>query len=163
MLIRHAKAEPHGGDDVKRTLDPRGERDAREIGRWLRESQLTSGTAVVSPSRRTRQTWQLAAEELGAAPTVSHDERIYEGTVEDLLTVIRDSPPQALTLFLVGHNPGIAGLATGLEDATGDRSAAREMAAKYPTSGIAVFAVEGPWSALCLGEGHLISFTVPRG
>ncbi|MDQ1709508.1 MAG: phosphohistidine phosphatase [Frankiaceae bacterium] len=163
VLIRHAKAEAHGGDDAKRRLAPRGERDSHEIGRWLRQAGLTSGVAVVSPARRTVQTWDLAAEELTRAPRTIEDERLYNNTVEDLLAVIQEAPPQARTVILVGHNPSIAALATELHDKTGDRAAAREIATKYPTSGIAVLAVAGPWSALAPGGASLLSFTVPRG
>jgi phosphohistidine phosphatase len=163
ILIRHAKAETRGGDDAKRRLAPRGERDARAVGRWLKQAGLVSGVAAVSPARRTVQTWDRALEELGRAPRTVHDDRIYQNTVEDLLAVIRESPPQARTLFLVGHNPAIEALATELDDGAGDRAAAKEMATKFPTSGIAVLAANGPWSTLTLGGASLVSFAVPRG
>lgn len=163
VLIRHAKAEAHGGDDSQRRLDPRGERDAREIGRWLRDSQHTSGVAVVSPARRTVQTWELAVEELTGAPRTSTDDRIYRNTIDDLFAVIHEAPPQARTLFLVGHNPGIAELAASLDSGEGDRTAATAMATKFPTSAIAVFCADGAWSTLAPGDASLLSFVVPRG
>lgn len=163
ILIRHAKAEQHGGDDTKRRLAPRGERDAREIGRWLWEAGIASGVAFVSPSRRTVQTWDLAVGEMTRAPRAVRDKRIYGNTVEDLLAVLNEAPPQARTLLLVGHNPSIEALATALNDGSGDKKAAKELASKYPTSGIAVFEVAGPWSALAPGGASLTSFTAPRG
>jgi phosphohistidine phosphatase len=163
VLIRHAKAEAHGGDDAKRRLAPRGERDSREIGRWLKQAGLVSGLAMVSPVRRAVQTWELAVEELGQAPRTVHDDRIYENTVEDLLAVIHDAPAQTRTLLLVGHNPSIEALATELDDGTGDRAATKEMRTKFPTSGVAVLSVNGPWSTLSLGGASLVSFAVPRG
>lgn len=163
VLIRHAKAETHGGVDAKRRLAPRGERDSREIGRWLQQAGLTSGLAVVSPARRAVQTWELAVEELGRAPRTVHDDRIYENTVEDLLAVIHEAPPQTRTVILVGHNPSIEALAIGLDGGAGDRAAAKEIRNKFPTSGVAVLAVTGPWSALAEGGASLASFAVPRG
>jgi phosphohistidine phosphatase len=163
ILVRHAKAEPHGDDDAQRRLAPRGERDAREVGRWLELAGLDSGLAVVSPARRTAQTWDLAALELGRAPRTVYDDRIYRNTVEDLLAVIREAPPQTGTLVLVGHNPSIEELAAALDDGAGDAVAAREIADKFPTSGIAVFTFDGPWSTLAPGGASLVSFTVPRG
>jgi phosphohistidine phosphatase len=163
ILIRHAKAEATGRNDAKRRLAPRGERDAPEIGRWLERAGVTSGLALVSPARRAVQTWELAAEELGQAPRTIHDERIYENTVEDLLAVIREASPQTRTVVVVGHNPSIEALAIGLDDGVGDRAAAKEMRNKFPTSGIAVLAVTGPWSTLALGGASLTSFAAPRG
>ncbi|MEP7054493.1 MAG: histidine phosphatase family protein [Actinomycetota bacterium] len=163
FLIRHAKAELRGGDDAKRRLAPRGEGDAGELGRWLAAAGVTSGLALVSPARRTQQTWELAAAELTRAPRTSVDDRIYANTVEDLLAVINAAPPQTRTVLVVGHNPSIEVLAVGLDDGTGDRGAAKEMAKKFPTSGIAAFSTDGAWSTLALGGASLVTFAIPRG
>jgi phosphohistidine phosphatase len=163
ILIRHGKAEAQGANDAKRRLAPRGERDAREVGRWLERAGLTSGLVLVSPARRAVQTWELAAEELGRPPRTAHDDRIYENTVDDLLTAIRETPAQTRTVVVVGHNPSIEALATELDDGAGDRAAAKEIRNKFPTSGIAVLAVPGPWSNLSLGGASLTTFAVPRG
>jgi phosphohistidine phosphatase len=163
ILIRHATAEAHGADDAQRRLAPRGERDARAVGRWLRAAGVTTGVALVSPATRAAQTWALALEELGGGPSTVTEERIYDNTVDDLLEVIRSAPAQTGTLILVGHNPAIAELATVLHDGAGDPSAAREVASSFPTSGIAVLSVRGPWSGLAPGGASLLSFAVPRG
>lgn len=163
FLVRHAKAEAGGSSDVKRRLAPRGERDAPEIGRWLQEAGVASGVALVSPAKRTVQTWELAAAELTRAPRTELDKRIYEASVEDLLAVINEAPPQARTLVVVGHNPSVEALAGELDGGKGDRAAAKEMARKFPTSGIAAFEVNGPWSALAPGGATLVSFAAPRG
>lgn len=163
VLIRHSKAEAHRGEDSLRRLDPRGERDARELGRWLHDSQYTSGVAVVSPALRTVQTWELAVKELTGGPTASIDDRIYRNTIEDLFAVIHETPPQARTLFVVGHNPGIAELAESLDSGEGDRTAAMAMATKFPTSAVAVFCADGTWSTLAPGKASLLHFAVPRG
>lgn len=163
ILIRHAKAEARGGADAQRRLAPRGERDARAVGRWLKQAGVTSGVAAVSPARRTVQTWELAVAELGRAPKTANDDRLYQNTIEDLLAVIHESPPQARTLVLVGHNPSIEALATALDDGAGDRAAAGAIAEKFPTSGIAVLEFTGPWSALAPGTAALTTFAAPRG
>jgi phosphohistidine phosphatase len=163
FLIRHAKAEPHGRTDAKRKLAPRGESDAREIGTWLAEEGVQSGLAVVSPARRAVQTWELATEGLGRSPRTVLDDRVYEASVEDLLEVIHEVTPQTRTLVIVGHNPSIQVLATVLDNGAGDRKPAKEMARKFPTSGIALFELAGPWSNLAPGDADLTAFVVPRG
>lgn len=163
FLVRHAKAEAGGSSDAKRRLAPRGERDAPEVGRWLQQAGVTSGVALVSPAKRAVQTWELAAEELTRAPRTVLDKRIYEASVDDLLAVINEAPPQARTVVLVGHNPSVEALAGELDDGTGDQAAGKEMARKFPTSAVAAFEVTGPWSALGPGRATLVTFAVPRG
>jgi phosphohistidine phosphatase len=163
ILIRHAKAEQGGTNDKKRRLAVRGGADAVAVGEWLQHAGVTSGVALVSPARRTAQTWALAAEQVTRAPRTVFDERIYAATVDDLLAVIHDASAQVRTLLLVGHNPSVELLAAGLDDGAGDRKAAKAMKAKYPTSGIAVLTTERPWSGLTLGGASLQQFAVPRG
>lgn len=163
VLVRHAKAEADGGDDAQRRLAPRGERDAREVGRWLKRSGLALGTAAVSPARRAVQTWQLAVAELGRAPTTHDEDRIYHNTTEDLLAVVHETPAKVRSLVLVGHNPSIGTLAAELDDGAGDASAATSIAGNFPTSGIAVFEFSGAWAELSAGGATLTAFAVPRG
>ena len=67
IVLRHAKsAWPQEVADQDRPLGPRGLRDAPAAGRWLREHGFTPDRIVCSPTRRTRQTWELVAHELGA-------------------------------------------------------------------------------------------------
>jgi phosphohistidine phosphatase len=163
ILIRHAKAVSDGTTDKKRKLAPRGEADAAAAGQWLNQAGVASGVALVSPARRTLQTWELASQQLTRAPRTVHDERIYTATVDDLLEVIHTASAQTRTLLVVGHNPSIEQLAVGLDDGEGDRKATKAIKAKYPTSGIAVLTTEQPWSALALGGASLQQFAVPRG
>jgi len=166
VLVRHAKAAQDAGPDEDRALTSRGAADAPAIGRWLAAQGLSPGRVVVSPARRARQTWGLAGAEMTGAPEPVLDERIYGNTVDDLLGVVHDTPAGVGTLVLVGHNPSMEGLATTLDGGSGgsgDTAARREMAQKYPTSGVAVLAVADAWADLEAGGGALVAFTVPRG
>jgi len=58
-LIRHAKAK-QGDRDIERPLARRGREDARVIGEWLAERAVPD-VVLVSPSERTRETWQCAS------------------------------------------------------------------------------------------------------
>ncbi|MFL6129392.1 MAG: SixA phosphatase family protein [Mycobacteriales bacterium] len=162
VLVRHAKAT-QGGGDRDRPLARRGTTEAPAVGRWLAERQIVPDRVVVSPARRARQTWELAGAELGrpgpGEPEI--DERVYDNTVDGLLAVVRDTPGDVSTLAIVGHNPAIEELAIALDDGTGDAAGRRKLAEKYPTSGVAVFAVTDPWTAV--RTGTLTSFAVPRG
>ena len=163
LLIRHAKAESQGEVDLERRLAARGRADAAAIGRWLAEHDLIPDRVVVSPATRARQTWQLTAESVGVTVEPTVDERVYHNTVEDLLEVIAQAPADIRTLAIVGHNPSIEDMAAAIDDGTGDSGARREMTQKYPTSGIAVFAVGPDWAELDSRTATLIRFAAPRG
>ncbi len=141
--------------------------DAGAIGRWLGDHSLVPDRAVVSPARRARQTWDLAAAQLdaaqsGAVPERLVDERVYDNTVESLLAVIGDGDPAVVTLALVGHSPSVQELALALDDGRGNTAALAELAQKYPTSGIAVFDVDREWATVDVAGGTLRHFAVPR-
>lgn len=117
----------------------------------------------MSPARRAQQTWQLAAAELTDPPKPVTDERIYDNAVEALLAIVRETSNDVETVALVGHNPSTEAFAAALDDGQGDTAGRREMAEKYPTSGVAVFSIAGPWAEVDAGTGTLETFAAPRG
>ena len=159
VLIRHAKAGG-GPVDRDRPLADRGVAEAPAVGRWLAARRIAPDRVVVSPARRARRTWDLVADEVGAAAEPVVDERVYANTVEDLLEIVRETPATVTTLALVGHNPGIQELAVMLDDGRGDDAGRAKLADKYPTSGVAVFEVGDPWSEVA--SAMLSSFAAPR-
>ena len=50
VLVRHAKAEAHRGDDKSRELAARGRADATAVGRWLVQQGIRPDRVVVSSS-----------------------------------------------------------------------------------------------------------------
>ena len=162
VLIRHAKAEATGSSDSARALAARGRQDAPAVGRWLAEQGIEPDLVVVSPAKRTRQTWELALNEIGVSPPSTIDRRIYENTFEDLLEVIRETEPDVTTLAIVGHNPSMEGMAFTLDDGSGSASR-QEMHGKFPTSGIAVLAVHCDWADVAPERATLEQFAIARG
>lgn len=153
VLIRHAKsAWPEGTDDFHRPLADRGLADAPRVGKWLRKNLPGIEVVLCSPARRTRETWQLAGAEVPASPTVQFDERIYQGSADDLLSAIRGLPSTSLTAVLVGHNPGLEELLSLL---TGEP-------AELKTGSIAVLATSAAWSAAGKQWANVDTFARPR-
>src|SRR5215204_4151161 len=159
VLIRHAKSG-EGAVDRDRPLAERGVAEAPAVGRWLAERGIAPDRVVVSPARRARRTWELAAAELDPAAEPVLDDRVYRNTVEDLLEIVRETPAEVTTLAIVGHNPGIQDLALELDDGRGDDTDRRELRTKYPTSGVAVFDVGDSWAEV--RSATLTSFAAPR-
>jgi phosphohistidine phosphatase len=118
---------------------------------------------VVSPAQRARQTWELAAAEIVDAPSPIVDARVYDNTVEALLAVIRETPVAVGVLTLVGHNPSVQELAGYLDAGRGESIPRDQMMTKYPTSGVAVIDLTGPWAQAQADAGTLVAFAAPRG
>ena len=162
MVVRHAKsAWPAGVPDRKRPLGPRGIGDAPRMGGLIRARVGQVDRALVSPAVRAQQTWDLLARELGAAPEVVVDERIYDEWGAQMLQVVHALPDEVGTAVLVGHEPGVSRLVLGLADRANDRDRDR-IAGKFPTCAVAVLATDAPWAAWGTGSASLEWFRTPR-
>jgi phosphohistidine phosphatase len=165
VLLRHAKSDWPDVADYDRPLAKRGRRDAPAAGRWLGESGYVPDAVVCSTARRARETWELVAAELvagelaaaapGALPAVRYEPRVYEATVLGLLMLVREFNDAWRTAMIIGHNPSIAGLATGL--ASPDNAPPQA----FPTAAAAVLGLPGPWAEAVPGEARLLAFEVP--
>jgi phosphohistidine phosphatase len=170
VLVRHAKSDyPWGVDDHDRPLNDRGRRDAPRIGEWLDQhvtwSEPSAPAVLVSSARRAQQTWALAGTGLSSQwdrAQVFEEPRIYGASVRTLLDVAAEAPPDAETVVLVGHNPGLAGL---LDWLCVDDDLKGEALVKFPTSSVAVLSSEGPVAAAIQGDRafRVTAFAVPRG
>jgi phosphohistidine phosphatase len=165
ILLRHAKsAWPEDVPDHDRPLGPRGRRDAPAAGSWLREAGYVPDRVLCSTARRTRETWQLAEEKLGAHPEAVFEDRVYGASGAELLDLARQTPADVNTLLIVGHDPAMRGLTLELasEQPGGAEAAALgRVRAKYPTAAIAVLSFSGDWAELSPGDAHLAQFVVP--
>ncbi|HEY5794144.1 MAG TPA: histidine phosphatase family protein [Bosea sp. (in: a-proteobacteria)] len=162
MLLRHAKSNrPEGVADRERPLATRGREAAPVMGRYLADELLLPDLVLISPARRTLETWELVAPMLPEKPGTHVEPRIYEARTERLLHVVQEVEAQVKTLLMVGHNPGFEDLAT-LLIGHGDRYAAARMSQKFPTCGLAVidFAIED-WRDLAPRGGRLDRFVTP--
>lgn len=164
IIVRHAKSDwPEGVPDHERPLAARGRRDAKALGAWLQAAGVTPDLVVVSTAQRTRETWELAGDTLGAASRVTLDDRVYAASVEELLSVVKGAPSSVATMVLVGHNPGAEELAMLLEDGKGFEGDAMRLRTKFPTNAVAILDVPTPWSRTAKGSCRLTMVATPRG
>jgi len=154
IVMRHAKAgELPGGPDFERALRPRGQRDSAAAGQWLAAGGFRPDLVICSAARRTRQTWQYVAAELGGNPEFTVEQRLYQADGEDVAEIIRLTPATVGTLLYIGHNPAAAELVSLL---TGSETV-------LPTAAIAVMAIASDWADLAAGTGELVASWSPRG
>jgi len=164
-LLRHAKsAWPDGVPDHDRPLASRGRRDAPAAGRWLRKSGYVPDRVLCSTARRTRETWQLVEEELGAHPQTVFEDRVYGASSAELLDLAHQTSADVHALLIVGHDPAMRGLTLELAGEQSDDVEAEALGRvrdKYPTAAIAVLAFPSDWAELSLGRARLAEFAVP--
>lgn len=165
VLLRHAKSDwsVSTAADHERPLNQRGRLAATLMGAWLSDQPWRLDAALVSTALRTRETWsrvRIAAEGLGVeTPEPVFDRALYEVGALDLLKVLRRAPNDAVSVIIVGHNPGLEDLAALL--ATPDRPAP----GAFATATAAVFEAElgeDGWAASGPAAFRLIAVERPK-
>ena len=137
ILIRHAKAVDRleAEDDFERGLTERGRSDASLCGETLAAMVDRVDLALVSPSRRTLQTWTKIKPAFAEVP-VEDPMALYHASTDMLMRAAKDALARADTVMMIGHNPGIGGFAQGLAVKAGARD---HMPLGYPTATATVF------------------------
>lgn len=115
-IIRHAKAEiPDGSTpDFERALTERGRKDAKALAKVLDTLKPQLEWIVSSTAKRAAQTSQELVKVLGTGPTLVAEERIYGADVNALLSILAEIPSGIEHAALVGHNPTLEELISGL-------------------------------------------------
>jgi phosphohistidine phosphatase len=163
MLLRHAKterAEP-GERDRDRRLTKRGRADAPLIGAYMARHGLSPDLVLVSPSKRTQETWALLAAAFAKAPKLVTEELIYDASAQTLIEVV-SAVRGAHCVLVIGHNPGLHDVAVQLI-ASGEVAARERVAEKLPTSGLVVIDLAfDDWSKLHRHAGRLERYVTPK-
>lgn len=162
-ILRHAEAVPLGATgDVNRELSQAGRVMAERMGRYFRDAGLKPDLALVSPSKRTRETFEELERGAAESFTVDYVPDLYSATRTTLEDVLARAPTEAHFLLIVGHNPGLAELANALAR-KGKKSELARMRGHFPTPCLAIIDFdEENWEKAAYGEGRL-EFFVTRG
>ena len=105
LLWRHAEAE-EGQIDLQRRLTTRGEKQAKAMGKWIREHQPKNMRILVSPAVRCQQT--AAALDL---PFETIRQLGPEACVSDLIATSA-WPSAGGSVLIVGHQPALGRMAS---------------------------------------------------
>lgn len=164
VVVRHAKAQPsHPLGDHARELAPRGVDDARALGRWLRQHDLLADLVLVSTAARARGTAEHVLAGADRQTEVEADRSIYDRGPEGVLEALRQAPREAVTVWVVGHQPSMGTVTSTLADpATSTPAALERLAEGFPTATAAVLRLDGDWSELDAGMARLESVHTAR-
>jgi len=162
LIMRHAKSDwnTDAPTDFERPLSKRGKQDAPRMGRWMLIQGLRPGLIVSSPAKRATKTASSACNAMDMPESeITHDPRIYEATLGDLLTVLGEQPQHENRVLLVGHNPGIAGLVSYL---WGDNIQLPANGNLMPTAALAHLSMPENWTRLEYGCAQLHALIRPK-
>jgi phosphohistidine phosphatase len=162
MLLRHAKAAPQGSlADEERPLIEKGRLAMAAIAEFAAARRLAPDLALVSPSLRTRETWELLLPAFRSPPRHRIEPRLYAAAAERVLYLVRETSADVPTLLLVGHNPGLEDLARHLIG-SGDTDALIRFGGTMPTASFAVIDLAGDWADVQPRTGRLEIFVTPK-
>ena len=162
MLLRHGEAtRPVDLVDHERPLSIPGHKQARQMGEYIAQQKLTPEITIVSTARRAQETWAEARDAGSIITTENNEPRIYESSIDNLLTVIGHHDPKFRSMMLVGHNPGLEQLTTWLTG-SGDKTALAHLQQGFVVGSLAVIDIPAnDWAALQAQSGHLRRFETP--
>ncbi|WP_369257365.1 histidine phosphatase family protein [Streptomyces sp. R35] len=161
VLFRHAKADWPQVSDHERPLADRGRKDAAVAGRRLADTGIPFDLALCSTAARTRETWKLAVHEFAHRPKTVYEERLYEASPGELIAVLNETPDDAQNVVLIGHNPGVHGLAEILAGQAEGDTRTRMNSRDFPAAAFAVLSFEGSWKTLEPGVATLVDYWAP--
>lgn len=163
-LLRHAKSswDDPSFEDFDRPLSKRGKSAAPRVGAYMAEHGLVPDLALCSPAVRARQTLDLVMPAFDGGPSVVYEDGFYLAAPAVMLARVRKVEPKVRHVLIVGHDPGMQGLALELAGA-GEAEALQALAAKFPTAGLAVIRFKArDWSKVGPAKGRLERFVTPR-
>lgn len=123
IFIRHGKAEEKWPriDDWSRKLTEKGEEKTREYIQAVKDKIKHVDAIISSWSRRTKQTAEIIAQELGIARhAIQYHSALWtreSGDKKALLGMIHSFPASWKSVILVGHNDELSEVAMSLTNA----------------------------------------------
>lgn len=156
-LIRHAKSswDSPALHDFERPLNKRGERDAPNMAKRLKEKKVLPDMMLSSPANRALTTCKVFAETLGFSTSkIITNQALYHASEESILEIIKTTPAFVKTLLVFGHNPGFTDFANELT---------KERIQNIPTCGIVACTLSiQSWNEIDWGTGEMILFDYPK-
>jgi phosphohistidine phosphatase len=156
-LVRHAKSswKYPNLDDFERPLNKRGRKNAPFMGQLLKKLKVTPDLIISSPANRAATTARIIAAKINfALENIRYSETIYEFSEGALIQVVKHIDNDVMKAMVVGHNPGLNGLANYL----GDQSISN-----IPTAGIYCLDLNiASWTKIRENCGKLKFFEFPK-
>jgi phosphohistidine phosphatase len=113
ILLRHGEAGFSDGVDFQRQLTTKGKDNLNRLGQRLQPAGLKVDHLFCSAATRTRETAGIIKKYIDIG-TEEFTREIYEGGLEVLIKFLENTPDDAQSCMLIGHNPTISVLISHL-------------------------------------------------
>ncbi len=154
-LVRHAKSSWKDKSiiDFDRPLNKRGLHDAPLIGSMLRSKKIDLELIISSPAKRAKETAKILANELVFKGNILFDEEIYEASLDQLISKIKNLDENLNKVMLIGHNPELTNLANYLS---------KEFITNIPTCGVVALTIDKSWKNISAKNCKIMFFEYPK-
>ena len=156
-LIRHAKSRWNVPDleDFERPLNKRGRKSALLMGSILNKLKAAPDLVISSPANRAAMTARILADAIHyPLDKIQYSETIYLPDEDVLIQVIKNMSDSVNQAMLIGHNPGLTGLANYIGD---------QRISNIPTAGICCMDLKiTSWKEIREHGGQLRFFEFPK-
>lgn len=156
ILMRHAKSSWKFPElaDRDRPLTKRGEHDAPRMGKVLKKEEIIPDRILSSTAVRAAATAEAVAQKLDYKEEITYLDALYMAEPSNIIEVLQTLPAEVKKVLVVGHNPGMEGLAQILGGVVVD----------LPTAAMAVIKISiKDWLELNYGvEGELVGVFKPE-
>ena len=157
IVIRHAKSswDDPSEDDFDRPLNKRGERDAPNMGKRLKEKDFAFDLFLSSPAKRALTTCKRIAEAVNyPKERIKTDRSLYHADEDEILQVVQSIADSANVAVIFGHNPGLTDFVNRLMN---------EHIMNVPTCGMVSCQLQvTSWKETNWGAGKLDFFDFPK-
>lgn len=155
-IVRHAKSSWNQNNviDFNRSLNERGRKDVKEMGKRLRSRELKIDKILASSSKRTSSTAFGLNKVFGLdSKQIEFRSDLYHSGVQVLLHQVCNTHDDCQELMLIAHNPGVSEFCDYLSD----------VEFYFPTLAIAKVTFEaGSWREISKGTGTVEWYDFPK-
>jgi len=156
-LIRHAKSSWKDPEleDFERPLSKRGRESAVLMGTILKKLKAVPDLVLSSPANRAAMTARMLADAIHyPLDKIQYTETVYLADETALIQVVNNIDDSVKRAVLIGHNPGLTGLANSI----GDRPIEN-----IPTAGVCCMDLKiTSWKDIRERSGKLRFFEFPK-
>lgn len=164
-FLRHAKSDWKNADfsDHDRPLNKRGRRACIKMAQVFENLGVSPDIVLCSTAERTRETAKRIMKTGAFNWNIQYEKALYGASADTILSQIRALPDAYQSVLIIGHNPGIEYVVTGLaRDESTDGMLAR-ISRKYPTGALACLEFEtNAFSDISVHSGTLNHFVKPK-
>ena len=162
-LLRHGDAAPRppGVDDHDRPLADSGRRGVSRVVERITDGPVPPSLLLSSSARRAIETLELIRRRAASDHEVEIERGLYLAGSDEILERIRAVDGAHRGVLVVGHNPGLGGLAHALAGSGSERDRER-LQRGFAAGALAVLRFDAAvWSEAAPGRGDLAGFTTP--